>query len=175
MNEGAAESQRFLVEVHGEHALADQTCRKWFARFKSGYFDLDDKERPGQPTKFEDKELEDLLEENSCQTRQELSTSLEIDLSTAGKRLKALRMIQKKGNWVPCELKPRDIERRFTCELLLARYKRKSFLHRIVTGDEKWIYYDSLKRSRSWVKPVQQSSSVAKCNIHGSKLFLCIW
>jgi len=27
--------------------------------------------------------------------------------------------------------------RKTTCEMLLARYKRKSFLHRIVTGDEK--------------------------------------
>ncbi|KAG5308637.1 MOS1T transposase, partial [Pseudoatta argentina] len=38
-------------------------------------------------------------------------------------------MIQKQGNWVPYELKPRDVERRFgTCELLLQRQKRKGFL-----------------------------------------------
>ena len=30
-------------------------------------------------------------------------------------------------------------------ELLLQRLKRKTFLHRIVTGDEKWIYCDNLK------------------------------
>ena len=34
---------------------------------------------------------------------------------------------------------------------MLARYKRKSFLHRIVTGDEKWIYFENPKRKRSWV------------------------
>ena len=56
-------------------------------------------------------------------------------------------MIQKQGNWVLYELKPRNIERRFfTCEMLLARHKRKSFLHRIVTGDEKWIHYDIQRR-----------------------------
>ncbi|KAG5307798.1 MOS1T transposase, partial [Pseudoatta argentina] len=37
-------------------------------------------------------------------------------------------MIQKQGHWVPYEL-------------LLQRQKRKGFLHRIVTGDEKWIHY----------------------------------
>lgn len=176
MNKTAAESHRILEEVYGEQALAEQTCRKWFARFKSGDFDLEDKERPGQPKKFEDKELETLLEENSTQTLEELSTSLGVDFSTVGKRLKALRMIQKEGHWIPYELKPRDVERRFlTCELLLQRYKRKSFLHRIVTGDEKWIYYDNPKRKKSWVKPGQPSSSVSKRNIHGSKLLLCIW
>ncbi|KAG5320698.1 POL5 protein, partial [Pseudoatta argentina] len=35
-------------------------------------------------------------------------------------------MIQKQGHWVPYELKPRDVERRFgTCELLLQRQKKK--------------------------------------------------
>ncbi|GFW32898.1 mariner Mos1 transposase [Trichonephila clavipes] len=48
-------------------------------------------------------------------------------------------MIQKQGNWVPYELKPRDVERcLFACEQLLARQRRKGFLHRIATGDEKW-------------------------------------
>ena len=40
-----------------------------------------------------------------------------------------------------------------TCEMLLDRYKRKSFLHRIVTGDEKWIHFENPKRKRSWVAP----------------------
>jgi len=49
-------------------------------------------------------------------------------------------MIQKQKNWMPYELKPRDIERRFfTCEQLIQRQQRKDFLHRIVTGDKKWI------------------------------------
>ena len=85
-------------------------------------------------------------------------------------------MIQKQGHWVPFELKPRDVERRFlTCELLLQRQKKKGFLHRIVTGDEKWERYDNTKRRRSWGKPGHASTSSVKPNIHGSKLLLCIW
>ena len=38
------------------------------------------------------------------------------------KRLKAMKMIQKQGNWVPHELKPRDVKRRcFACEQLFQR------------------------------------------------------
>lgn len=56
-------------------------------------------------------------------------------------------MIWKVGHWVLYELKPRDVKRQFfACEQLLQRYKRKCFLHQIVTGDEKWVHYDNPKR-----------------------------
>ncbi|UYV76714.1 hypothetical protein LAZ67_14001860 [Cordylochernes scorpioides] len=42
-----------VIVVYDDHALADRTCQKWFARFKSGNFNLEDEERPGAPTKFE--------------------------------------------------------------------------------------------------------------------------
>ena len=52
MNKTAVESHRILVELYSEQGLAEQTCQKWFARFKSGDFGLEDEERPGQPKKF---------------------------------------------------------------------------------------------------------------------------
>ncbi|UYV82129.1 EHMT1 [Cordylochernes scorpioides] len=58
MKKKAAKSHRNLVEVYGDHALAEQTCQKWFSQFKSGNFDLEDKESPRAPPKFEDKRLE---------------------------------------------------------------------------------------------------------------------
>ena len=60
-------------------------------------------------------------------------------------------------------------------EMLLERHKKKSFLHRIVTGDEKWIHYDDPKRKKLYVKPGQTDKSTAMPNIHGAKVMLCIW
>ena len=69
---------------------------------------------------------------------------------TISRRLDAIGKIKKEGKWVQYELKERDIRRRkTTCEILFDPFKRKSFLHRIVTGDEKWIYFDNPKRKQS--------------------------
>ncbi|KAG5322975.1 MOS1T transposase, partial [Pseudoatta argentina] len=125
----AAEAHRILVQTYGDNALSDTTCRDWFRRFKNNDFELEDKERSGAPKKFQDKELEQLLDEDPSQTLSELGKILQVDKSTVSKRLKGLGMIQKQGHWVPYELKPRDVEQRFgTYELLLQRQKRKSFL-----------------------------------------------
>ena len=76
-------------------------------------------------------------------------------------------MIQKQGNRVPYELKPRNVKQRFfACEQLIQRQIWKGFLHHIVTGDEKWVHYDNFKRRKSWGMPRHASTSMARPNIH---------
>lgn len=59
-------------------------------------------------------------------------------------------------------------------DVLLERYKKKSFLHRIVTGEEKLIHCN-LKHKKTYVIPVQPAKSTAKLNIHDAKVMLPIW
>ena len=78
--------------------------------------------------------------------------------------------------WIYNLIRARDVESRFCIsEMLLERHKKKSFLHRIVTGDEKWIHYDNPKCKKKYVKPGQPGKSTAKPNIHGAEVMLCIW
>ena len=126
---------------------------------------IEDRHSGGREKVFED--LEALLEQDSCQNQEELARSLGVTQQAISKRLKAMGMIQKQGNWVPYELKPRDVERRlFACEQLLERQRRKGFLHRIVTGDEKWVHYP--KRRKSWGVPGQTEYS----RLQGHALYL---
>jgi len=148
LKKSASEVRRLLVEAYDDAALSERSCRERFQKFKNSEFDV---ERSGRLKVYEDAELKALLDEDSCQTQKELAFTLGVTQQTISHRLKSLGMIQKQGNWVPYELKPRNVERRFfTCEMLLARHKRKGFLHRIVTDDEKWIHYDNPKKRKSW-------------------------
>ncbi|GFV53711.1 mariner Mos1 transposase [Trichonephila clavipes] len=93
--------------------------------------------------------------------------------STVSRRLKAMGKIIKVGRWVPRKLTDRQQEKqKIVCEMLLAHYKRKSYLHRIVTGDEKWIYFENSKRNRTYVDPGQLSKSTARPNRFGRKTML---
>ncbi|GFW39259.1 mariner Mos1 transposase [Trichonephila clavipes] len=47
-------------------------------RFKNGDFEVEDQHGGGREKVFEDAELEALLDQDSCQTQQELAGSLEV-------------------------------------------------------------------------------------------------
>ena len=164
LKQTSAETHRMLSSTYGEAALSERTCCERFQRFKNGDFDVEDLHGGGKEKIFKDSELEVLLAENSCQ------------MQAISKRLKTMEMIQKQGNWVQNELKPRDVKHRFfTCEQLLQRQIRKRFLYRIVIGDEKWIHYDNPKRRKSWGMSGNASKSTARPNFHGAKVMLYIW
>jgi len=129
----AAESHRMLVEAYGEHALGKSQCFEWFKKFKSGDFNVRNEERGKPPKKFEDSELQALLDEDDTQTQQQLADQLNVTREPSPFEIQ--RKIQKMGKWVPHELNERQQEnRKTTCEMLFVRYKKKSFLHRIVIG-----------------------------------------
>lgn len=176
LKKNASESHRMLVEAYGEHAFGRTQCNEWFNKFKSGDFDVRNEERGRPPKKFEDDELQALLDEDDGQTQEMLAEQLNVDRRTVGKRLKAMRKILKVGRWVPHELTERQQEnRKTTCEVLLARFKRKSFLHRIVTGDEKWVYFNNPKRKKSYVDRGGKAKSTPRPDRFGRKAMLCVF
>lgn len=90
-----------LEEAYGELAPSKTTCEDWFKRFKSGDFNVQDKERPGQPTKFEDAELQAILDENATLSENKMAEMLNVNQTTISRRLYALGKIRKEGKWVP--------------------------------------------------------------------------
>lgn len=100
LSKTAAQTHRILLDTYSERAPSEQTVRDWFQRFKTGDFDLKDKERSGGPRKFDDTELKALLDENPACTLKELAEVLDVEKSTIGKRLQAMGMIQVNGKWI---------------------------------------------------------------------------
>ena len=62
-----------------------------------------------RPVKFKEAELEVLLDQDSCQTQEELTETLKVTQQAISNHLKATAMVQKQGNWLLYELKPRNV------------------------------------------------------------------
>jgi len=54
---------------------------------------------------------------------------------------------------------------------LLSKFRKKDFLHKIITGDEILVLYDNSKRKKSWVDLGQPSTFVAKAQYPRQKGF----
>ena len=87
-----------------------------------------------------------------------------------------MRKIRKATKWIPHLLTEQNKNNRLnTCMNIYNSQKKKSFLGKIVTDDEKWIYYDNPKLKYQWVDSGEQVNSTPKRNIHCNKFMLCIW
>jgi [histone H3]-lysine36 N-dimethyltransferase SETMAR len=64
----SGQSYRDLVGTYGEDAISKSSVEKWFARFKSGDTDVEDKEGRGRKSEFDDEALLEAIEEDESQT-----------------------------------------------------------------------------------------------------------
>ncbi|XP_065658549.1 histone-lysine N-methyltransferase SETMAR-like [Hydra vulgaris] len=97
----ATEAAREICAVYGKIAIAERTVRYWFAKFRSGNIDLKDASRSGRPSEFDEKRLNQLLNENARQTTRELAERIGSNKSTVAEHLNSMGKIQKLGAWVP--------------------------------------------------------------------------
>ena len=53
-----------MCAVHGEGAVTDQMCQKWFVKFPAGDFSLDNAPWSGRPVEVGSNQIKTLIENN---------------------------------------------------------------------------------------------------------------
>ena len=141
----AAMPHRMLSSTNCEAALSKRTWREWLQRFKSGDFVAEDRHDP--PWNFRRFRIGGI----TCWRL--VPNARRIGKIAGSNSTSHFEMPRSHGNDSEAKklgsvrVEPKDVERCFfACEQLLERQKRKGFLHRIVTDDEKWVHYDNPKR-----------------------------
>lgn len=133
----AVGTKQLICEAYAEDFVSADMCEKWFRRFKSGNFNLDDKPRLGRLVRMKKGDLDEVLKEDLTQSTRKLTKQFEVDHKTILTRLQTLGKMNKENKWVPHVLSKRVILDKCSIYLsLFCFYKKKSFLSRIVTGDE---------------------------------------
>ena len=52
--------------MYGKRAVTDQMCQKWFAKFHTGDFSLDNAPWSSRPVEVDSDQIETLIENNQC-------------------------------------------------------------------------------------------------------------
>ena len=122
--------------VHGEQSLTERQYQNWFARFRSGDFDLKDIPRSGRPTEIDDDKIKAIIENNQRSTTREIAEKLNISHTCVERYLKQLSYVSKIDIWVPHKLNEIQLTKRISiCGSLLKCNGINPFLKRIIMGD----------------------------------------
>ncbi|GFU48028.1 histone-lysine N-methyltransferase SETMAR [Trichonephila clavipes] len=60
----AVQARKKLTDVYGEGVLAVRQCQNWFAKFRSGNFDVEDAKRSGRPVEADKDAIKALVDAN---------------------------------------------------------------------------------------------------------------
>jgi [histone H3]-lysine36 N-dimethyltransferase SETMAR len=162
--------------VYGEDVLTKRQCQNRFAKFRSGKFDVEDAPRSGRAVEADEDTIKVLIDENRRIITREIAERLNLSNSTVHDHLKRLGLISKLDVRVSHVLTEKNLCRRVDiCDLLLKRQENGTFLNRIITGDEKWIVYNNIKRKRSWNKKDEPLQRTLKADIHQKTMMLSVW
>ena len=142
-----------ICVVCGEGAVTDRTCQKWFAKFCAGDLSLDDAPQSRRPVEVDSDQIETIIENNQCYTTREIADTLKISKSSTENHLPQLGYVNRFDVWVPHKLSEKNLlDHISSCDSLLKCNENILFLKQIVTGDEKWILYNTVEWKRSWGK-----------------------
>jgi histone-lysine N-methyltransferase SETMAR len=171
----ATATTKKICDIYGD-VLEVRKCQRWFKKFAEGDLDLSDAPRSGRPVEFDNETLKSLIESDPKLTIEELSQQLGSTRSTVHRHLEEIGKVHRVGKWVPHELSSANKEQRIIiCNSLLTKHNREPFLRRIVTGDEKWVLYSNLKRTKQWLSPNQTPVPTPKPSLTLKKCLLCVW
>ena len=58
---------------------------------------------------------------------------------------------------------------------LFLSQRNDPFLKNIISGEEKWVFYDNLHRKRQWFNNDESSPPIFEVELHERKFLLCVW
>ncbi|GBM04174.1 Mariner Mos1 transposase [Araneus ventricosus] len=172
----ATECHQKMCESLGINTLSYDTVKVWFWKFKAGNFDIEDEPRSDRSIEVDCEQLKQIIDQDRNVSTRAIALELNVCQKAIDNALKRINVKFKFNHWVLHESTAEDKRKRKAACLALLRDQRKhKILDRIVTCDEKWVYYNNTSRKGGWSAPGESAVSVAKRALTNKKALLCIW
>lgn len=150
-----AESLKMLEKAYGESVLSKTRAYEWYKAFKEGREVVDDLPRSGRPsTSTTDDNIDKVKEivmENRHASLREMAQDLDMShesvrtvlVDVLGMRRVAARLVPKELNFLQKEHRKQVAE-----DMLERANSDPTFIKRIITGDETWVYEFDMQTSQ---------------------------
>jgi hypothetical protein len=159
----AVAATRNICRIEGAGTVKESTCRRWFAKFRTGKEGLRDKNRSGRPLAYNLEDFRQTIEGNPRTNVRSLATELLVSKSTIWNHLHRIGKANRRARKVPRELKAEQKQRRIDlCRQLRQNALDGQFYRRIITCDEKWIFFQNPDHANQWITPGQPALPVPK-------------
>ncbi|GBM36560.1 Histone-lysine N-methyltransferase SETMAR [Araneus ventricosus] len=143
----ATECHQKMCESLGINTVSYDTVKVWFQKFKAGNFDTEDEPRSCRPIEVDCEQLKQIIDQDKNVSKRTIALELDVCQKIIVNVLKRINVAFKFNRWVPHELTAEDKrKRKVACLDLLRDQRKEKILDRIVTCDEKWVYYNNTSR-----------------------------
>ena len=138
LGDTAAHTTVDLCEAFGPFCVSVKTVERWFKKFRSGDFNLEDAHRAGRPNEIDQELINSELEDNPAFSNVMLAEKLGFSDHAIRNQLHAMGRVYKLGKWISHVLAfPQKKLRMTMCFSLFQHHLQCNFLNCIVTSDEK--------------------------------------
>jgi histone-lysine N-methyltransferase SETMAR len=176
MGHSAAQATRNICQFVEEAAMSERTAQRWFERFDNGDYSFERESGSGRPTELDLNRLKQLITNDPRLTVRVLASMLGCVHGTIEYHLKQLGFVSKLDVLVPHDLNRSQMQKRVDmCRELLSLRRNFKWLDNLITGDEKWVLYANIARSRQWLQPSQQPLTTPKADLHPEKRMISVW
>lgn len=107
----ATTATKNICQVYGKSSISVSQSQRWFKKFRSGNYSLQDDARSGRPMGFNEDVLKVTVEQNPSVTVKKLSKELHSPKSTIHRHLKSIGKVSRLSQWVPHDLSKNDLKK----------------------------------------------------------------
>nr|XP_042912153.1 histone-lysine N-methyltransferase SETMAR-like [Parasteatoda tepidariorum] len=170
------ECHKKMCQSLGFNTVSYDTVKVWFRMFNRGNLNIEDEPRSGRPIEVDYDQLKQIIDQDRNISTRTIALELDVCQKTIVNAFKRINLTFKFNCWVPHELTAEDqSKRKAACLVLLRDQRKENILDRIVTCDEKWVYYNNTSRKGGWSAPGESAGSLARRTLTNKKVLLCIW
>ncbi|GFY74233.1 histone-lysine N-methyltransferase SETMAR [Trichonephila inaurata madagascariensis] len=133
------------------------------------------KAQTGRPQALDDEALQAAIGKDSGQMCGALARQFNTSSETVRLHLHCLGKMYRLSKWVPHTLfEVHKQQRVAACLSLLCCHRSPSIFNRVLTS-EKWVLFDTPKRSKHWLSPQDTVPHSTRPPMHPCKSMLCVW